>query len=171
MWKNPTVQYAALGGGLLLLVLVVWWQFRAPGETPADEFARIALSAASEDEREAAAVRLAQHPSEPRVLMRKVLAESNSTRVKGPLMISLGGLKDWASKDPLLAAMESGDEALRAQASTAVTLMLDYDYGFAPGGDQKQRQAAMKVIRQQWPIREKLYQQKFGSGQSKEPSP
>ena len=160
--KNPTVQYAVLGGGMLVLLIVLYWQFSGSREPTPDELAAIALSDADEDTREQAAVRLAGHPDRPLVTLRRVFAEADSARVKGAAALGLGTLMDWQSMPQLIEAMEAEAPVLRRHAAAAVTQIMGRDFGFPPEGPDVQRKKALEVIKQNYPVYEKRYYHKHG---------
>jgi hypothetical protein len=152
-FRSQQVQYALLGGSLLLLLIVLCWlTFSGERSLSPGRLAQLALSDASEDEREAAALRLARHPDRAVELLRRVFAESKSGRVRAAAALGLGTLHDWKSGPALIQALEDRSPLLRGRAAQALNQIAHEDFHFYPRDPEKRRQEAIDLIKRKWPV-------------------
>jgi len=168
--RRPAVQFSILAVGLLvLLALMVRWFLSGSGFPPPEDLAATALSDQDENDREAAAELLARHPDDPLTLLRKVVAESESARVRAAAALGLGRLHDWESIPLLIEGLESDSVFLRERSVAALRQILSRDFGYRPRADEPERRQAIETIKECWPIHHQLHlkkQQVMGGKQS-----
>jgi hypothetical protein len=154
MVRNPTVQYASLGGCLVVLVAILGWQMFSGERAPSpEELARQALEAASPDEQEVAAVRLAQLGKEAKEHLRRVLAESQSPPVRTACIQGLAAQWDYQSMPVFFDALNDESELVRVRAAVAVQRMLSADmeyFNYSYRDPPEKRQAAIELLRKRW---------------------
>jgi len=143
----------AVGGSAVLLAVIYGWMWLGGGGSAAspEELARQALEAATAEEQEQAAVRLAALPqSEARSHLRDVLRQSKVAGVRAACLQGLGASHDYQSMDLLLEALEDESPLVRGRAGVAVTRMIGRDYHFRANGSEESRAKAVKGIRTCW---------------------
>jgi len=140
-------------GVLLALTAIVYgWRFlgghrrkRSP-----EELARLALESVDLQERELAAVELAQLGRPATEHLRRVLAEADSPRVRAPAIRGLAAQWDYDSMPALLDALDDPSLVVRGRAGVAVARMMSVDFDFRADAPAEQRQAIVKRFREQW---------------------
>jgi len=152
--EKRSTQVAVLGVAVLVLAAILCWRLfsREPTPRTPEELVQIALSGASEDEREEAALELARHSDQPLVELRRVFDETDSRRVQAVAMHGLGRVRDWESIPKLIELMESDSEFLRGRAASAVNQIAREDFGFRANDPEKKRIQAIKRIEEKWPL-------------------
>ena len=146
--ENQRRQYAILAGALAVLLMVLGWRFLGGQRPPSPEdLVATALSGASENQREQAALQLSRHPEQPLVQMRQVFQQSSSPQVKAAAAEGLGTLGDWDSVPLLLAAMDDSSEWLRGRAALALRrITVDPLFDFRPDAPPQERRQMIELI-------------------------
>ncbi len=161
MFGDREVQYAILGGGLVVLLAVLGCQ-RPPSP---EGLAQKALEAATPEEQELAAVELVRVASdeelgpqvreEAREHLRHVLAKSQSPPVRLACVRGLGSQWDYQGMPVLLDALDDESDLVRSGAAMAVERMMSVDlasprYQYQYADPPAKRAPAIKRIRQDW---------------------
>jgi len=149
---SKTLIGTAVALGVVLVVVYGWLYLPRSEKTASpEELARQALQAATAEERERAAIELAQL-SGPAALeqIRRVLGESRAPQVRAVCIRALGAVRDFEAMDLLLCALEDESPLVRGRAGVAVTRMIGRDYHFRPHESAEQRAGAVKNIRRYW---------------------
>jgi HEAT repeat protein len=139
-------------GGLFIVLIVAYAAdlfSGAPRKAPPAELSNRALTGATAEERERAALELAENDAGISQ-MREVLAKSDSPRVKSAVIQGLGAQRDWESMPKLIDALSDPSEEVRDRAGSAVTVMLGVDYHFRAADPPQKRDAALKSIRKRY---------------------
>ncbi len=154
MIEKQSTQFAALGVAALVFVTILCWHFFSGEPTPRtpEELVQIALSTASEDEREETALKLARHPDQPIDELRKVFDETDSRRVQAAAIHGLGKVRDWESIPKLIELMKSDSEFLRGRAAMAVNQIAREDFGYRANAPEKKRLLSIQRIEEKWPV-------------------
>ena len=141
-----------VAGILLLIVGVVYWKYYLAGEKvlSPEELAQQALTAASAEEKEAAAVKLSQ-AGEPGINeMRQVYQQSDVAEVRAACVKGLGVLRDYDSMDIFFQSLEDESALVRGRAGVAMIRMLGRDYRFRANGSVAGRAQSIAGMKKAW---------------------
>ena len=139
--------------GVLAIAVVGYygWRLLSADRPPAPgELARAAIRADSAEEREQAAVHLAQLGKPAREYVVQVLAESKQPEVRAACIRGLADQWAYRQMAVLLDALEDESLLVRAQAGEAVQLLLKVEYGFNAHDPPEQRREVVKQLRERW---------------------
>lgn len=143
-----------VGGFLAILVLTVYaWRLVGAGAAPsADELAETALTAESPQRRDAAAASLAGMDATARPQMARVLNESNQPTVRAAVIQGLAAQWDYDTVPLLMGAVEDSSPLVAGRAGAAVERLLGMDYRFRCDDPPAERQAKIKMMRDDWEL-------------------
>ena len=136
--------------GLLLIVGVVQWWIRLERRPSPETLAEQALSAATADDRQLAAVELAAWGDVATEQLRHVFSESDSDTVRMICVEGLGAVWDYESMGAILDAVESESPDLSGKAARAVARLTGRDYRFRANGMPAERASLVKRMRSDW---------------------
>ena len=163
-----------VAGVLLLIVGVVYWKYYLAGETvlSPEELAQQALTAASAEEKEAAAVKLSQTGQPGVDEMRQVYQQSDVAEVRAACVKGLGVLRDYDSMDVFFNSLEDESALVRGRAGVAMIRMLGRDYRFRANGSAAARAQSIAGMKKAWeemePDLELIKENLKNKGQQKE---
>ncbi len=140
--------------GILLILVVAWYGWRwisSPSKPSPQQLADTALKAPKPEDRERAAVCLAQMEYTAVPEMCRVFQESDVPAVKAAIVQGLALNRDFDSMDLLLDAMNDPVLLVRVRAAGAVQRMLQIEVvGFRPDASPEERLKAIKIYRAEW---------------------
>ena len=141
-----------IAGILLLVVGVVYWKYYLAGEKvlSPEELAQQALSAATAEEKEAAAVKLSQAGQPGIEEMRQVYQQSDVAEVRAACVKGLGVLRDYDSMDVFFKSLEDESALVRGRAGVAMIRMLGRDYRFRANGSPAERAQSIASMKKAW---------------------
>ena len=141
-----------VAGILLLVVGAVYWKYYLSGENvpSPEELAQQALTAATAEEKEAAAVRLSQSGKPGVEEMRRVYQQSDVAEVRAACVKGLGVLRDYDSMDVFFQSLEDESALVRGRAGVAMIRMLGRDYRFRASGSPADRAQAIAGMKKAW---------------------
>jgi len=162
--------------GVLSILVLSWygWGWISSSSKPSpQQLADTALKSPNPQEKERAAVRLAQMEYTAVPEMCRVLQESDVPAVKAAMIQGLAVDRDFNSMDTLLNAMNDPILLVRVRAAGAVQRMLQIEVpGYRPEAPPEERLKAIKIYRAEWEkmrvspalknFREKLNQSRQG---------
>jgi len=141
-----------VAGTLLLIVGFTYWKYYLAGENvpSPEELAQQALTAASAEEKEAAAVQLSQ-AGEPGIEeMRQVYQQSDVAEVRAACVKGLGVLRDYDSMDVFFQSLGDESALVRGRAGVAMIRMLGRDYRFRANGSPADRARSISGMKGAW---------------------
>lgn len=161
MLRDPKVQYVIFGAGLVVLLAILAWRVFSGGHLPSPEqLARQALEAPDAQDRETAAVRLAELANrnevdrswrqEAKQQLRRVLAKSPSPPVRAACILGLASQWDYQSMPALLEALDDRSALVRGRAAMAVRRLLSVNFGYHHDDPPEKRRQAKKRICDHW---------------------
>ena len=141
-----------IAGILLLVVGLVYWKYYLAGEkVPSpEELANQALTAASVEEKEAAAVKLSQAGKAGIEEMRQVFQQSDVAEVRAACVKGLGVLRDYDSMDVFFKSLNDESALVRGRAGVAMIRMLGRDYRFRANGSPADRARSISGMKGAW---------------------
>jgi len=150
-WK----QFAIIGVVAAWLVLGVYFLYHfgilgGAREPTVAELEQSALTAATTEEKEKAAVKLASFGEAGREPLRRVLKTTQDASVRAASIDGLGGMWDYDSMDAMVAALSDESPLVRRRAHFVVQRMLQLNLAYNPADPAPQRARAVKVIDDAW---------------------
>jgi hypothetical protein len=143
--------WPALGGAVLLVIAVyAWWWWPQAKRPAADVLEQQALSAATPQERETAAVQLIDWQDDSKEHMRRVLAKSDSPAVRALMIHGLANILDYESMDQILAGLSDQEQVVRDQSYAAVCAMLGKSFALTPTSSEVERRRVIETIHKEW---------------------
>lgn len=135
---------------LLGAAFYIWYLLPRDARLSPDVLKQRALTAATPDERQAAAAQLCDWQEQAKPQMREVLAASDLPEIRVMIVQTLGSLYDFDSMDLLLGGLSDQSPEVRQQSILQIRRMLGYTPPFDPLGPEAERQKAIEVIRKDW---------------------
>ena len=140
--------------GLLfaLLVLFYAWRFLSSGERhrSPEELVREALESTDPAEQEKAVLELTELGTPALKHLQRVLAESQTDRVRAAAIQGLAFQQDYDSMPALLDAMADPSLVIRVRAGAAVQKLLGVKIDFHANAPPKEREKAVAILRKEW---------------------
>lgn len=132
-----------------ICLFIAWFNQSPKGPSP-DELAEVALHAATELERETAAVKLADYGPAATEALRRVAAQTTDPAVMGLAIEGIGKLWDYDSLDILLNAVERGPEQVRGRAAVVISRMTGRDRRYRSDDSPEDRKRQVRYMREDW---------------------
>ena len=150
MKQSHLLGLACVAGVILLILLV--WNFMGGVEPPLPPPAQLVdevNSAATTEQRVAAARQLIRHGREARREVRSLLQSHSDyePEVVAPIVQATGKNRDYRSMPLLLDLLDSPDPQVRGQSAVAVQKILGADFGFRANDPPEVRREVVKRMR------------------------
>jgi hypothetical protein len=143
-----------IAAGVLFAIVVVVYGIRLlpeSGPPPPEELARLALEAETAEQREEAAIQLADAEGlEGLEHLRRVAKQSGDANVRAVCIFEIGDRRDYESMDLLLDALEDESALVRARAAKAVGRIIGREYHYKHNAPASERASTIKAIRACW---------------------
>jgi HEAT repeat protein len=140
--------------GLLfaLLVLFYAWRFLCSGEghRSPEELVQVALESTDPAEQEEAVLELIELGGPALKHLQRVLAESQTDRVRAAAIQGLAFQRDYDSMPILLDAMADPSLVIRVRAGAAVQKLLGVKVDFHASAPPEEREKAAAILRKEW---------------------
>jgi hypothetical protein len=141
----------ALGAVVLVVAVFYAWYYLPRGErASADELKAQALTAATPEERQAAAAQLSDWGTPAAPQMREVLQSTDLPAVKAIMVQALGNQFDYDSMDLLLAGLDDPALEVRQRSGHAVRTMLGRSTPYDADAPTAARAKAIALMRKDW---------------------
>ena len=137
---------------VVILAVVVYVRFFFSGERrrAPDELEAVALSTASDDERQLAAAELADWGEDAKPHMRRVLKQTKTAAVKANVIGGLAQIYDYESMEDLLAGLADDSDLVRNRSGAAVERMLGRRMGLRSRVPPDVWAKKIEAVRKEW---------------------